>query len=39
MDIGLHVADFTWKGGPATLGGDLKGLAQAAEGPDSPSSA
>jgi len=31
MDIGLHVADFTWKGGPASLRGDLKDLAQAAE--------
>ena len=31
MDIGLHICDFTWKGGPQQLGPDLRTLAVAAE--------
>ena len=31
MDVGLHIADFTWPGGPAKLGPDLRDLAVAAE--------
>ncbi|WP_163550699.1 LLM class F420-dependent oxidoreductase [Candidatus Frankia nodulisporulans] len=31
MDIGLHIADFTWSGGPSTLAKDLTRVATAAE--------
>jgi F420-dependent oxidoreductase-like protein len=31
MDIGLHIADFTWTGGPPTLGPDLAKHAREAE--------
>jgi alkanesulfonate monooxygenase SsuD/methylene tetrahydromethanopterin reductase-like flavin-dependent oxidoreductase (luciferase family) len=31
MKLGLHVPDFTWKGGPATLGSDLVRVATTAE--------
>jgi alkanesulfonate monooxygenase len=31
MKIGLHVADFTWPGGPAELAGDLTRVVTAAE--------
>ena len=31
MDFGLHIADFTWQGGSATLGPDLAALARDAE--------
>ncbi len=31
MKLGLHVADFTWPGGPATLGPDLARVARTAE--------
>jgi F420-dependent oxidoreductase-like protein len=31
MKIGLHVADFTWPGGPPTLARDLQRIAAAAE--------
>ncbi len=31
MKIGLHVADFTFPGGPATLAADLSRIARAAE--------
>jgi len=31
MKLGLHVADFTFPGGPATLGPDLARIARAAE--------
>ena len=31
MEIGLHVCDFTWAGGPPTLGSDLRDIAAAAE--------
>ncbi len=31
MRIGLHLPDFTWPGGPATLGTDLARIARAAE--------
>jgi F420-dependent oxidoreductase-like protein len=31
MKLGLHVADFTWPGGPPTLAGDLRRVATAAE--------
>ncbi|MCM3885802.1 LLM class F420-dependent oxidoreductase [Frankia sp. R82] len=31
MDIGLHIADFTWSGGPATLAQDLTRVAITAE--------
>jgi F420-dependent oxidoreductase-like protein len=31
MEIGLHIADFTWKGGPPTLGPDLAKHAREAE--------
>lgn len=31
MEFGLHIADFTWKGGSETLGADLAGLVQEAE--------
>src|SRR5689334_8903791 len=31
MKIGLHIADFTWPGGPANLAQDLRGVAVAAE--------
>lgn len=31
MDFGLHIADFTWQGGPATLRTDLSTLARHAE--------
>jgi F420-dependent oxidoreductase-like protein len=31
MELGVHVADFTWPGGPQTLGPDLGRVARAAE--------
>jgi F420-dependent oxidoreductase-like protein len=31
MKLGLHVSDFTWPGGPATLGPDLAAVARRAE--------
>jgi F420-dependent oxidoreductase-like protein len=31
MKLGLHVPNFTWAGGPSTLGGDLARVAQTAE--------
>jgi F420-dependent oxidoreductase-like protein len=31
MELGLHIADFTWTGGPPTLGPDLAKHAQEAE--------
>jgi len=31
MKLGLHVSDFTWPNGPASLGTDLAAIAQAAE--------
>jgi alkanesulfonate monooxygenase len=31
MRLGLHVPDFTWPGGPATLADDLRSVAVAAE--------
>jgi alkanesulfonate monooxygenase len=31
MELGLHIADFTWTGGPAALGADLAAHARAAE--------
>ena len=31
MKLGLHVSDFTFRGGPSRLGEDLTGIAQAAE--------
>jgi F420-dependent oxidoreductase-like protein len=31
MDIGLHVSDFTWPGGPRTIASDLARIAGAAE--------
>ena len=31
MKIGLHIADFTWPGGPANLAQDLRRVAVAAE--------
>jgi F420-dependent oxidoreductase-like protein len=31
MKLGLHLPDYTWPGGPATLGRDLARVAQAAE--------
>jgi F420-dependent oxidoreductase-like protein len=31
MELGLHVADFTWPGGPPSLGKDLARVAKAAE--------
>ena len=31
MDLGLHLANFTWPGGPATLVDDLRRTARAAE--------
>ena len=31
MHLGLHVADFTWPGGPATLADDLRRIAVEAE--------
>ncbi len=31
MDLGLHVADFTWPGGPQTLARDLTRIAVSAE--------
>ena len=31
MDLGLHVPDFTWPGGPATMARDLRAVAVAAE--------
>jgi alkanesulfonate monooxygenase len=31
MDIGLHISDFTWSGGPDTLARDLARVAVAAE--------
>ena len=31
MKLGLHVSDFTWPGGPASLGADLATIAQTAE--------
>jgi alkanesulfonate monooxygenase len=31
MKIGLHIADFSWPGGPASLGSDLARVATAAE--------
>jgi alkanesulfonate monooxygenase len=32
MEIGLHVSNFTWPGGPQTLASDLANVAAAAEG-------
>jgi F420-dependent oxidoreductase-like protein len=32
MELGLHIADFTFTGGPATLGADLAKHARSAEG-------
>jgi alkanesulfonate monooxygenase len=32
MKLGLHIADFTWPGGPSTLAADLGRIAEAAEG-------
>jgi alkanesulfonate monooxygenase len=31
MKLGLHVADFTWPGGPSRLGSDLREIARSAE--------
>ena len=31
MKLGLHIPNFTWAGGPSTLGSDLSTIAQAAE--------
>ncbi|HEX4217865.1 MAG TPA: LLM class F420-dependent oxidoreductase, partial [Acidimicrobiales bacterium] len=31
MELGLHIADFTWPGGPARLGPDLARVARTAE--------
>ncbi len=31
MELGLHLADFTWPGGPQRLGADLAAVATAAE--------
>src|SRR5690349_2629559 len=31
MEIGLHVPDFTWPGGPPTMAEDLAAVARAAE--------
>ena len=31
MDVGLHIADFTWPGGPSSLGADLREIATTAE--------
>ena len=31
MELGLHIADFTWNGGSAQLGADLAKHAQNAE--------
>jgi alkanesulfonate monooxygenase len=31
MKLGLHVADFTWPGGPATMAADLARIARTAE--------
>ena len=31
MELGLHICDFTWKGGPESLATDLRDLAVAAE--------
>jgi alkanesulfonate monooxygenase len=31
MELGLHLPDFTWPGGPQSLGGDLARVAAAAE--------
>jgi F420-dependent oxidoreductase-like protein len=31
MKLGLHVADFTWPGGPSALGSDLAAVARAAD--------
>ena len=31
MKLGVHIADFTFPGGPATLADDLTRIAQAAE--------
>lgn len=31
MQLGLHVSDFTWPGGPSRLAVDLANVAQAAE--------
>jgi alkanesulfonate monooxygenase len=31
MELGLHIADFTWPGGDAELGGDLVRVAKTAE--------
>jgi F420-dependent oxidoreductase-like protein len=31
MDVGLHVSDFTWPGGPRTIASDLARIAGAAE--------
>ena len=31
MKLGLHVADFTWPGGPSALGSDLAAVAKAAD--------
>ncbi|GAB3583416.1 LLM class F420-dependent oxidoreductase [Amycolatopsis endophytica] len=31
MKLGLQIPDFTWQGGPATLGGDLARVARAAD--------
>jgi hypothetical protein len=32
MDLGFHIADFTWTGGPADLAATLSRLARNAEG-------
>ena len=31
MKLGLHIPDFTWTGGPTTLGSDLVKVATTAE--------
>ena len=31
MDVGLHISNFTWKGGPDTLATDFRDLAVSAE--------
>src|SRR6516225_9847948 len=31
MELGLHVSNFTWEGGPASLGADLARIAMTAE--------
>lgn len=31
MKLGLHIADFTWPGGPATMAADLRRIATTAE--------